>query len=35
MITLCHHVVVANGTLSGYHWGIERKKKLLEKEKQK
>jgi AraC family transcriptional regulator, regulatory protein of adaptative response / methylated-DNA-[protein]-cysteine methyltransferase len=28
----CHRVIGANGSLSGYRWGIERKKKLLERE---
>ena len=28
----CHRVVASNGGLSGYRWGVERKKKLLEKE---
>lgn len=35
LITPCHRVVGSNGALSGYRWGIERKKKLLKKEKQK
>lgn len=34
IITPCHRVVGANGALSGYRWGIGRKKKLLEIEKQ-
>ena len=30
----CHRVVRANGGLSGYRWGVERKRKLLEREAQ-
>lgn len=29
----CHRVVGSDGSLSGYRWGIERKKKLIETEK--
>lgn len=29
----CHRVVASDGKLSGYRWGIERKRTLLEKEK--
>ncbi len=31
----CHRVIGSNGSLSGYRWGIERKKELLEQEKSK
>jgi AraC family transcriptional regulator of adaptative response/methylated-DNA-[protein]-cysteine methyltransferase len=33
LVTPCHRVVGANGNLSGYRWGAERKKAILEKEK--
>lgn len=29
----CHRIVRTNGELSGYRWGIERKRKLLERER--
>ena len=29
----CHRVIAASGTLSGYRWGIERKRLLLDKER--
>jgi len=31
----CHRVLGANGTLTGYRWGIERKRRLLEREAKK
>jgi AraC family transcriptional regulator of adaptative response/methylated-DNA-[protein]-cysteine methyltransferase len=28
----CHRVVASDGELAGYRWGIERKRRLLERE---
>ena len=34
LVNPCHRVVGATGRLSGYRWGIERKKMLLDKERE-
>ncbi|HZU10881.1 MAG TPA: methylated-DNA--[protein]-cysteine S-methyltransferase, partial [Pseudacidobacterium sp.] len=32
VVVPCHRVIGSDGTLTGYRWGLERKKKLLELE---
>lgn len=34
VVTPCHRVIAADGKLSGYRWGIERKAQILDREKQ-
>ncbi|MDQ3649037.1 MAG: bifunctional DNA-binding transcriptional regulator/O6-methylguanine-DNA methyltransferase Ada [Acidobacteriota bacterium] len=34
LVTPCHRIVREDGGLSGYRWGIERKRELLERERQ-
>jgi AraC family transcriptional regulator of adaptative response/methylated-DNA-[protein]-cysteine methyltransferase len=33
LVIPCHRVVRQSGELGGYRWGIERKRKLIEKER--
>jgi AraC family transcriptional regulator of adaptative response/methylated-DNA-[protein]-cysteine methyltransferase len=35
VVVPCHRVVGSDGRLTGYRWGIERKKQLLELERRK
>ena len=35
LVIPCHRVVRTNGELGGYRWGVERKKKLLNKERER
>jgi AraC family transcriptional regulator of adaptative response/methylated-DNA-[protein]-cysteine methyltransferase len=34
LIVPCHRVIAKNGSLGGYHWGAERKRRLLQQEAQ-
>ena len=35
LVVPCHRVVQSSGGLGGYHWGIERKRRLLESERKR
>ncbi|MEH1773723.1 methylated-DNA--[protein]-cysteine S-methyltransferase [Nostoc sp.] len=35
LIVPCHRVLRSDGSLGGYHWGIERKQKLLTQESER
>jgi hypothetical protein len=34
LVMLCHQAVGTDGAVTGYRWGVERKKALLEREKE-
>jgi AraC family transcriptional regulator, regulatory protein of adaptative response / methylated-DNA-[protein]-cysteine methyltransferase len=33
LVIPCHRVIGSNGTLTGYRWGVDRKRRLLEHER--
>jgi AraC family transcriptional regulator, regulatory protein of adaptative response / methylated-DNA-[protein]-cysteine methyltransferase len=35
LLVPCHRVVGASGSLTGYRWGVDRKRQILESERQR